>query len=52
VWGYIHEVIIASGTETIAHHKRSYEKENSIYARYTIYLCLNTKEGLWIKLLL
>ena len=29
--GYIHEVIIASGTETIARHKRSYEKEDSVY---------------------
>ena len=31
VRGYIHEVVIASGTETIARHKRSYEKEDSIY---------------------
>jgi len=31
VRGYIHDVIIASGTETIARHKRSYGKEDSIY---------------------
>ena len=31
VRGYIHEVIIACGSEVIASHKRSYDKESEIY---------------------
>jgi hypothetical protein len=31
VRGYVHEVVIACGTETIARHPRSYEREDFVF---------------------
>jgi hypothetical protein len=49
VKGYVHEVVIACGSEVIARHPRSYERETWSSIRCTIWRCWNRRHARWIR---
>jgi hypothetical protein len=51
VWvkGYVHEVVIACGSEIIARHQRSYEREAVVFDPLHYLALLEQKTRRWIK---
>ncbi len=50
VKGYVHEVVIACGSEVIARHQRSYERETVVFDPLHYLALLEQKTRHWIKL--
>jgi len=51
VWvkGYVHEVVIACGSEVIARHRRSYEREAAVFDPLHYLALLEQRRELWIR---
>jgi hypothetical protein len=50
VLSYVYRMEIICGSEVIARHQRSYERETAVYVRCTTWPCLNARAGCWIRL--